>query len=158
MTQNQPPRLLFVCLGNICRSPTAEGVARTLARRAGLKIEVDGAGTGAWHVGEPPDRRMQAAARKAGYDLSSLRARRTRQEDFERFDLILAMDEENVRDLERLRPAGNDTPVRLLLPYGSLGLREVPDPYYDGGFDKVVRMIEDAVAALLDRVAEGKLD
>ncbi|MDV7142104.1 low molecular weight protein-tyrosine-phosphatase [Tropicimonas sp. TH_r6] len=155
MTRKRTPRILFVCLGNICRSPTAEGVARVQAEKAGIDVVVDGAGTGAWHIGEPPDRRMQAAARAAGYDLSALRARRSVPADFERFDLIIAMDEENRRELEQIRPAGNDTPVRLLLPYGSSGRRDVPDPYYEGGFDAVLRMIEEATEALLDEVAGG---
>lgn len=149
MTHASPPRILFVCLGNICRSPTAEGVTRALAEKAGVSVELDSAGTGSWHVGDPPDRRMQAAARAAGYDLSELRARQSQPSDFETFDLILAMDEQNRMDLERLRPAGNETPVRLFLSYGSSGRVNVPDPYYDGGFDGVVRMIEEAAEGLL---------
>ncbi len=156
MTRKQPPRILFVCLGNICRSPTAEGVSRVLAEQSGIDVLVDGAGTGAWHIGEPPDRRMQAAARSAGYDLSGLRARRSVPADFDRFDLIIAMDEENRQELERIRPAGNITPVRLLLSYGSSGRRDVPDPYYEGGFDAVLRMIEEAAGALLDEIAAGR--
>ena len=158
MNMSRPPRILFVCLGNICRSPTAEGVTRVLAEQAGIAVVLDGAGTGAWHVGEPPDRRMQAAARAAGYDLSSLRARQAVAEDFDRFDLILAMDEQNRLDLEALRPAGNETPVRLFLSYGHSGRRDVPDPYYEGGFDAVVAMIEDAAAGLLAEVAADEQD
>lgn len=156
MTDARPPRLLFVCLGNICRSPTAEGVMRALAKRDGVVLELDSAGTGAWHIGEPPDRRMQAAARAAGYDFSDLRARQAVAEDFDRFDLILAMDEENAAALERLRPAGNDTPVRLMLSHGASGRREVPDPYYDGGFDAVLRMIEEAAEGLLAQLRKER--
>lgn len=157
MTNSVPPRLLFVCLGNICRSPTAEGVTRTLAERAGLDVLLDSAGTGNWHQGEPPDRRMQAAARRAGYDLSALRARQAIAADFERFDLILAMDEQNRRDLERIRPAGNETALRLMLSFGGTELRDVPDPYYSGGFDSVLKLIENAASALLDDVAAGRI-
>jgi protein-tyrosine phosphatase len=145
-----PCGVLFVCLGNICRSPTAEGVARALAEGRGLPVAVDSAGTGAWHVGEPPDRRMQAAARAAGYDLSHQRARQVTQADFSRFDLIVAMDRDNRRDVEALRPADNSTPVRLMLEFGTSGRSDVPDPYYEGGFDAVVGLIEEAAGGLLD--------
>ena len=149
---NEPghPRLLFVCLGNICRSPAAEGMMRALADREGLADEIDSAGTGAWHIGEPPDHRMQAAARARGFDLGGLRARQAVAEDFTRFDLILAMDRDNLAALERLRPAGNRTPVHLLLSYGAAGAGDVPDPYYGGGFGRVLEMIEEAISRLVD--------
>ena len=150
MSDPRPSRLLFVCLGNICRSPGAEGVMRAFAGREGLAIEVDSAGTGAWHIGEPPDRRMQAAALARGYDLSGLRARQAVAADFTRFDLILAMDRDNLAALERLRPAGNRTPVHLLLSYGAAGAGDVPDPYYGGGFGRVLEMIEEAISRLVD--------
>ena len=98
-------RLLFVCLGNICRSPAAEGVMRARAEAAGLPVTLDSAGTGDWHAGDPPDRRMTAAARKRGIDLTGLRARQVRPRDFEAFDLVLAMDRANLDALSRLRPA-----------------------------------------------------
>ncbi|MFD0978922.1 low molecular weight protein-tyrosine-phosphatase [Tropicimonas aquimaris] len=148
-THAAPPRILFVCLGNICRSPAAEGVARELASRAGQAVEFDSAGTGSWHVGEPPDRRMQATARDSGYDLSGLRARQFVPEDFSRFDLIVAMDRQNLEDIEAQRPPGNETPVRLFLAYGPSERVDVPDPYYEGGFDLVLRLIEHAAMGLL---------
>lgn len=143
-------RLLFVCLGNICRSPTAEAVTRALVGQRQLEISVDSAGTGAWHVGNPPDRRMQAAASAAGYDMSSLRARQVTARDFQQFDIIYAMDRQNQIDLERIRPTGAVTPVRLFLEASGLQDADVPDPYYEGGFDSVVTLIERGSAALLD--------
>ncbi|ARE42184.1 Low molecular weight protein tyrosine phosphatase [Rhodovulum sp. P5] len=142
-------RILFVCLGNICRSPTAHGVFDHMARAAGQPVEVDSAGTGGWHVGDPPDRRAQAEAAKRGYDLSQLRARQAQPQDFADFDLILAMDRSNLAALERMRPEGNDTPVRLFLEYSDSLQEEVPDPYYEGGFDLVLDLIEDASRGLL---------
>ena len=137
-------RVLCVCLGNICRSPAAEGVLRKLAP----DWEIDSAGTGGWHVGDPPYGPMQEAARARGYDLSALRARQFAAEDFDRFDLILAMDRQNRRDIEALRPAGNATDVRLLAD------RDVPDPYYTRDFDGALSLIEQAARALVsDRTA-----
>lgn len=146
-------RILFVCLGNICRSPTAEGVFTALAAKAGATVEVDSAGTGDWHVGDPPDARAQAEAAGRGYDLSVLRARQAVAADFARFDLILAMDRANLAALERMRPAGSATPVRLFLDYADGPRDEVPDPYYEGGFDLVLDLIEDASTGLLARLA-----
>lgn len=148
-------RILFVCLGNICRSPTAEGVFARLAQEAGVEVGIDSAGTGGWHVGNPPDARATREAAKRGYDLSVLRARQVRPGDFEAFDLILAMDRSNLADLERMRPAGNDTPVRLFLDYADSPRDEVPDPYYDGGFDLVLDLIEGASRGLLAELATG---
>ena len=145
-------RLLFVCLGNICRSPTAEAVTRAKAEARGMDLEIDSAGTGAWHLGDAPDLRMQAAARRAGYDLSGLRARQVTEADFHAFDLMIAMDKRNMADLVRLCPREASTPVALLLPYGPTALTEVPDPYYEGGFDRVVALIETAAEGLLDRL------
>jgi protein-tyrosine phosphatase len=139
-------KILFVCLGNICRSPTAEGVMRRLVTEAGLQgsIALDSAGTGGWHVGEPPDERAAAAARARGIALEG-RARRVRAEDFERFDLILAMDRANERDLLRFAPDEDArAKVRLLREFdpASAGLDDldVPDPYYDSarGFQIVL--------------------
>ena len=149
-------RVLFVCLGNICRSPTAEGVFRQRLSAAGLasQVSVDSAGTGDWHVGKAPDRRTTLAAQRRSYDLSSLRARQFVVEDFQRFDLILAMDTSNLRDVQALRPANATAEADLFLRRYQLALDEVPDPYYGGedGFEQVLDLIEQASDALLDEV------
>jgi len=147
-------RVLFVCLGNICRSPTAEGVFRATVQRAGLieHIEIDSAGTHAYHVGEPPDARAQEAARRRGVDLSGLRGRKTMRTDFERFDYLLAMDKENYQNLMAICPPGRADKVRLFLEFAPhRPEREVPDPYFggDAGFERVLDMIEEASAGLL---------
>ena len=152
--------ILFVCLGNICRSPTAEGVFRARAARAGLadRLEIDSAGTGDWHVGQPPDRRAIAAAATRGYDLASLRARQVAADDFHRFDWILAMDRANLRELAALRPRAYAGHVGLFLDVApELDVREVPDPYYGGadGFERVLDLIETASDALIERVTAG---
>ena len=147
---SQPPRILFVCLGNICRSPTAEGVFHARAKAAGLAVVVDSAGTGAWHVGEAPDRRAQAEARKRGYDISGQRARQAIAQDFVNFDLIYAMDRSNLANLKRLRPANSTATLSLfldLLP--DQPLTDVPDPYYEDGFDMVLDLIEKCCDALI---------
>jgi len=134
----RPTRVLFVCLGNICRSPTAEGVLRDLAAREApqLRLDVDSAGTADYHIGAPPDPRTQSAARARGIDLSGLRARQIEGRDFERFDYILAMDEDNLVQLERLRPRDAHAQLQLFMSYApQLGQREVPDPYYGGPQD-----------------------
>jgi len=143
-------RLLFVCLGNICRSPTAEAVTRALAEARGLPLVIDSAGTGNWHLGAPPDSRMQHAAREAGYDLAHLRARQVTRQDFERFDVIYAMDRQNLRDLEALRPRGGAAELRLFRSHDPEGGADVPDPYLEGGFDGVVALVERTAARLLD--------
>ena len=152
-------RVLFVCLGNICRSPTAEGVLRTLAAREApeLPLEVDSAGTAGYHVGEPPDPRMSEAAARRGYDLSALRARVVESGDFERFDLILAMDEDNLRVLRRRAPAHAYERLRLFLEFApEAGSAEVPDPYYGGakGFEEVLDLVESAARGLLAHLRE----
>jgi protein-tyrosine phosphatase len=149
--------ILFVCLGNICRSPTAEGVFRDRARRAGLlpRLEVDSAGTGAWHLGEPPDKRAIVHAAKRGYDLTPLRARQVSVEDFQRFNWILAMDQSNLRELEALQPRSHAGYLGLFLDLAPhVGLREVPDPYYGGaaGFERVLDLVEAASDALLAKL------
>ena len=149
--------VLFVCMGNICRSPTAEGVVRkVLAERAPeLSVDVDSAGTHSYHVGHPPDRRAQAAARARGVDLSPLRARRVDEADFTRFDLILAMDQDNLAELEALRPSGAKAELRLLLEFApATTLEEVPDPYYGGsnGFEQVLDLVEEAALGLLEDI------
>ncbi len=147
-------KVLFVCLGNICRSPTADGIFRGLVQRAGLqsRIEVDSAGTGAWHVGNGPDPRTQRAAEERGYDLSMLRARQAIEADFHEFDLILAMDHANYSELMNLQPNDSKASLRLFLSYDpEAGVEEVPDPYYGGedGFEQVLDLVENAGEKLL---------
>lgn len=147
-------RVLFVCLGNICRSPMAEGVFRKLVADAGLAdaVEVDSAGTHAYHVDEPPDPRAQAAVRRRGIDISGLRGRQALADDFARFDYILAMDHENHAHLRAIAPAQHVHKLRLFLEYATrCAERAVPDPYFGNanGFDRVLDMIEDAAAGLL---------
>ncbi|NBC48243.1 MAG: low molecular weight phosphotyrosine protein phosphatase [Gammaproteobacteria bacterium] len=138
-------RILFVCLGNICRSPAAEGVFRNLAPG----FEIDSAGTGGWHIGEPPYAAMQQAARARGHDLSGQRARQFHPSDFDAFDLIVAMDEANLNTIESMRPPGNDTPVRLFMDYApEAGIDHVPDPYFTGDFDQALDLIEQAARGL----------
>lgn len=150
-------RVLFVCLGNICRSPTADGVLGKMLCEQGLnnRIEVDSCGTGNWHVGKAPDQRAQAAASKRGYDLSGLRARTVQMADFEEFDLILAMDEANLSDLLAMASVHHHQKIRLFLDYApQSGLRAVPDPYYDGddGFEQVLDLVEQACHGLLESI------
>ena len=139
-------RILFVCTGNICRSPTAEGVLRRMAEKEGIGLEVRSAGIGDWHVGSPPDERAQHHARGRGYDLSAQRARQVTASDFEAFDLILAMDRGHLRSLERMAPDAHRHKVRLLVPG-----KDVPDPYYGGpaGFEEVLDLVEEACRGLL---------
>lgn len=147
-------KVLFVCLGNICRSPTAQGVFEALVRREGLagRIHIDSAGTQAYHVGEPPDTRAQQAALRRGIDLSTQRARRVRPEDFLEFDYILAMDRSNYEDLREVCHPDYETRVRLFLEFAAESEEhDVPDPYYGGarGFERVLDLIEQAAAGLL---------
>jgi protein-tyrosine phosphatase len=152
-------RLLFVCLGNICRSPLAEGVMRHLVRERGLedRIEVDSAGTAAWHVGSPPDPRSAEVAARHGVSLVGQRARKVRPADFGNFDLLLAMDTENRQELFRIAPPEHARRVRLLRVYDPEGEGEVPDPYYGGedGFELVYAMVHRSCAALLDELMAG---
>lgn len=152
--------LLMVCHGNICRSPTAEGVMRAKVESAGLAsaILIDSAGTHDYHVGEAPDPRSQQAARRRGYDLSAQRARQVSQADFERFDLVLAADLRNLAVLRRLCPPELQHKLALMLdPLGSG--REVPDPYYGGerGFDHVLDLLEAACDGWLERLQQDEM-
>lgn len=150
--------VLFVCLGNICRSPTAHGVFQHLIDRHRLQhaIHIDSAGTGDWHIGRAPDKRSSAAALQRGYDLSVLRARQVSAQDFDRFDYILAMDAQNLKDLQQMRPAHFRGELDLFLRYGAGHLHEVPDPYYGGddGFEHVLDLVEDAAQGLLRAIAQ----
>ena len=155
-------KVLFVCLGNICRSPTADGIFRNLVAQANLdhKILVDSAGTGDWHIGKAPDARTVAAARNRGYDLSVLRARQVNKSDFAEFDYVLAMDNSNLKDLQRMRPFDYKGHLGLFLEFGSRGdYLEVPDPYYGGkeGFELVLDLVEDAAQGLLNHIRQNAL-
>ena len=155
-------RILFVCTGNICRSPTAEAVARHLVETAGLRgrIEVDSAGTQGYHAGEAPDPRTQKAAKLRGYDLSRLRARKLELRDFQEFDLLLAMDRRHLETLQRQCPEVYKPKLELFLPFGGAHHYgdEVPDPYYGGpkGFDLVLDMCEAAAQGVLRRVGASQ--
>lgn len=147
-------KVLFVCMGNICRSPTAEGVSRALAERQGLAdlFEFDSAGTHGYHIGAAPDGRASKAAAQRGYDLSTLKARQVNQYDFERFDYILAMDLENLSLLKQACPPQHHGKLRLFLDFAvDREESEVPDPYYGGpeGFEQVLDLIEDAANGML---------
>ncbi|WP_133489233.1 low molecular weight protein-tyrosine-phosphatase [Aliiroseovarius marinus] len=147
-------RVLFVCLGNICRSPSAEGVFRALASEAGLKVETDSAGTMDWHVGSPPYGPMQSAAKTRGFDLSDLRARQFTARDFDAFDLIIGMDDSNLENIERLRPAGSQTPVQIFTDFApETGMDHVPDPYYTRDFDQTLDLVQAASLGLIARLS-----
>jgi protein-tyrosine phosphatase len=151
-------RILFVCMGNICRSPTAEGVFRKLVseRQPSLEIEIDSAGTHDYHAGRPPDRRSIAAAARRGIDLAGLRARTVTDEDFVRFDLILAMDRDNLALLHERAPDTHRERIRLLMDYAPQAIAsEVPDPYYGGdvGFEAVLDLLEEAAEGLLQSLS-----
>jgi protein-tyrosine phosphatase len=151
--------VLFVCMGNICRSPTAEGVFRFHVESAGLAghIEIDSAGTHAYHVGEPADQRARAAAEKRGMSLEGIRARRVNSDDFERFDYILAMDEDNLARLLDEAPQEHHHKLRLFLDFAATGEREVPDPYYGGaaGFERVLDLVDAASRGLLETLSNN---
>lgn len=150
-------KVLFVCMGNICRSPTAQGVFEALVEREGLadRVGIDSAGTHAYHIGEPPDARAQQAALRRGFDLSHQRARRVRHEDFLEFDYVLAMDRSNYEELREICHPDYEERLRLFLDFApEAGERDVPDPYYGGaqGFERVLDLIEQASAGLLEEM------
>ena len=154
-----PPRIrvLMVCLGNICRSPTAEAMLRKRVHEAGLddRVEVDSAGTADYHVGSPPDRRAIAHGERRGLAMKDLRGRQVAPADFERFDLVLAMDDENLADLKRIRPPGSRAKLALLMAYApKAGSRVVPDPYYGAadGFETVLDLCDAAADGILAEV------
>lgn len=148
--------VLFVCLGNICRSPSAEGVFRQVVENAGLaeKVQIDSCGTGGWHVGKAPDTRAQAAAAKRGIDISSLRARQVQQSDLADFDYVLVMDQQNLLDVQQIWERAGGTRPELFLHYGRSTHEEVPDPYYGGdqGFETVLDLIHEASEGLLEQL------
>jgi protein-tyrosine phosphatase len=155
----KPVKILFVCMGNICRSPTADGVFKSVVEKAGLaeRIISDSAGTGDYHIGEAPDPRAQSAALTRGYDLAPLCARQVSGRDFDEFDYVLAMDETNLRQLKRLCPPEHAGKVKLFMEFAGEGAtREVPDPYYGGaqGFERVLDMVEQAAKGLLEHLRE----
>lgn len=150
-------KVLFVCLGNICRSPTADGIFNHLvvSEKLDQKITVDSAGTSDWHIGKSPDSRTVAAARQRGYDLSVLRARQATTSDFDEFDYVLAMDEANLLDLQRIKPPAYTGHLGLFLEFGTDSqYREVPDPYYGehDGFELVLDLVENAAQGLLNHI------
>ncbi|MCK9200576.1 MAG: low molecular weight phosphotyrosine protein phosphatase [Gallionella sp.] len=162
MNHNKKITVLFVCMGNICRSPTAEAVFRHYVENAGLSehIQIDSAGTHDYHIGEPPDARTQRAAQQRGYDMSALRGRQVGASDFERFDFVLAMDRANLAILQRLAQQGGGDP-HLFLEYAKHHKeREVPDPYYGGadGFERVLDMVEDAAEGLLLHIRQKQFE
>lgn len=157
----QPTHVLFVCMGNICRSPTAEAVFRRLVelRKLSREIVIDSAGTHDYHVGEPPDRRATATAARQGYDLSVLRGRQVNVEDFRKFDYVLAMDMDNLILLQNQCPPEYRSKLGLFMAFAKQhSEREVPDPYYGGaqGFETVLRMAEDAAEGLLEDILKRR--
>ncbi|TAN84305.1 MAG: low molecular weight phosphotyrosine protein phosphatase [Gallionella sp.] len=155
-------KVLFICMGNICRSPTAEAVFRHHVEKAGLsgQIMIDSAGTIDFHTGKAPDLRAQRAALRRGYDMSGLRGRQVEEGDFHRFDYVLAMDRDNLAILQRLTPPDSGTKAQLFLEYARHHVeREVPDPYYGGsdGFEHVLDMVEDAAKGLLQHIRQKHL-
>ena len=160
-SQDGKVRVLMVCLGNICRSPTAHGVFQQRIQASNLQdwIIVDSAGTGGWHVGAPPDRRSARAAKARGYELEHLVARKVQFADYYEFDYLLAMDEDNLASLLELQPENTNCRIELFLEYSDRADREVPDPYYAGadGFELVLDMVEEAADQLLQCLVERHL-
>lgn len=152
------PSILFVCLGNICRSPTAEGVFAEKARQRGIDVRTDSAGTAGYHKGAAPDKRSQQVAQRRAYDLSSLKCRRVTEQDYQEFDYIIAMDKANVHDLKRKCPDALHHKISLFMSYCNSQFDEVPDPYYGGGkgFELVLDLIEEASDGLLLKLIKDR--
>ncbi|MFQ5564371.1 MAG: low molecular weight protein-tyrosine-phosphatase [Parvularculaceae bacterium] len=152
-------RILFVCLGNICRSPAAEGVLRAAARKRGLDLYIESAGTGGWHVGDPPDARMIKAAARRGYEIAHQRARQVALSDFYEFDYLLAMDLGNQAELLAMAPPNRECDIRLFLDFADTDMRETPDPYYGGsqGFETVLDLIETGAEGFLDYLEDESI-
>lgn len=155
-------KVLFVCMGNICRSPTAQGVFEHIVEKEGLRaeIDIDSAGTHAYHIGEPPDHRAASAAASRSIDISGQSARKVRPSDFEHFDYVLAMDDDNFSLLEAICPPQYQDKLELFLDYAKhMGVREVPDPYYGGarGFEHVLDLVEAASEGLLKDIKQTHL-
>jgi protein-tyrosine phosphatase len=159
-SKSMPIRILFVCMGNICRSPTAEGVFAKLVKEAGLEhaIASDSAGTADYHVGEAPDPRACASAAQRGYDLKDLRARQVARGDFEKFDYVLAMDEQNLWELKRVCPPEFLPKLHMFTEYASRGACDVPDPYYGGpqGFEAMYTILHRSCEGFLEAVTAGR--
>jgi len=150
-------KILFVCMGNICRSPTAEGSFRSIVSKQGLSesFEIDSAGTHAYHIGNPPDTRSQQTARKHHIDLSNQRARQVHESDFYYYDYIIAMDMDNIEILKSISPTDSQSQIKLLLDYlPDARLQSVPDPYYEGKFDEVFEMIYAACTSFLENIVK----
>jgi len=159
MNDKKVTRVLMVCMGNICRSPTAEGVFRRIVEQAGLAadVDIDSAGTHAYHVNEPADRRATAAAERRGYSLEGIRARRVSETDFERFDYIVAMDRDNLDALRQQASEEHADKLHLFLEFAGAAEDEVPDPYYGGaaGFERVLDLVEEASRGLLETLRKS---
>ncbi|GMM68111.1 MAG: low molecular weight protein-tyrosine-phosphatase [Pseudomonadota bacterium] len=153
----QSTSVLFVCLGNICRSPTAEAVFKQKAADAGLKLVIDSAGTHGYHIGKAPDKRSQAAGVARGYSFKGLKCRRVDESDFEKFDYILAMDDSNLSNLRGMSPSQYQDKIKLFLDFASVEDKEVPDPYYGGkrGFELVLDLIEEASDGLIAHIQQS---
>jgi len=153
----QSTSVLFVCLGNICRSPTAEAVFKQKAADAGLQLVIDSAGTHGYHIGKAPDKRSQAAGVARGYSFKGLKCRRVDESDFEKFDYILAMDDSNLSNLRGMSPSQYQDKIKLFLDYASVEDKEVPDPYYGGkrGFELVLDLIEEASDGLIAHIQQS---
>lgn len=157
MKPNEKTKILVVCMGNICRSPTAEAVLRAKANQLGIDVDIDSAGTIGFHQGNPPDRRARAAGERRGYSFSGIRARQIKDDDFAKFDLILAADNANLADLMQRSAPEFRTKISLLLSHGQSEYQEVPDPYYGGdqGFELVLDLIEEAAISILNQAKPG---
>jgi len=155
---SQKTSVLFVCLGNICRSPTAEAVFKHKAAKAGLDLIIDSAGTHGYHIGKSPDKRSQAAGVERGYSFKGLKCRRVDESDFEKFDYILAMDESNLSNLHGMSPSQHQNKVHLFLAFAENEDKEVPDPYYGGkkGFELVLDLIEEASDGLIAHIKQNQ--